>query len=190
METLNVKWIGTNPLLMHNERLADPMSEASKALAEVTSKRGNAKKTDAHVEDVARLEWEGGLYHDDEVGPYLPTHNIAAAIREGARLSRLGKEIERAVVVLGDKIPVDYTGPRDIEGMWAAKLYDRSGVRVGQAKVMRTRPKFARWSVAFEIAFNPERITREQLVSVMSDAGKMTGIGDFRARFGRFEVSA
>lgn len=190
MEQMTVKWTGTNPMLMHNERLADPLNEYAKRLKALTSVRGNAKSTEAHIEEVARAEWEGGLYYDPEVGPYVPAFNILAAISSGARLSKLGKEIERGVVVVGDMIPLVYKGPRDLDGMWAAKMRDRSGVKVGQQKVMRTRPKFQNWALEFDVAYENARITRDDLLRVMRDAGAMTGIGDFRARYGRFEVSA
>lgn len=111
METMKVKWVGTVPMLMHNERLADPLDPHTKALAALTSTRGNAKKTDAHVEDVARAEWEGGLYHDVDIGPFVPGYNVRACIREGAKLSKLGREIERAVHVVEDKIEYGRTAP-------------------------------------------------------------------------------
>lgn len=190
METMKVKWVGTVPMLMHNERLADPLDPHTKALAALTSTRGNAKKTDAHVEDVARAEWEGGLYHDDDIGPFVPGYNVRACIREGAKLSKLGREIERAVHVVEDKIAVQYEGPRDVDGMWSAKLYDRRSVKVGQARVMRTRPKFHHWTIEFTLAWSEDRITRENLVKVMREAGLLIGLGEFRSRFGKFEVSA
>lgn len=178
-------------MLCHNEQLADPMSPAAKALSALTSRRGNAKKTETHVEDVARAEWDGGLYWDESVGPYLPAFNILAAIREGARLSKLGKEVERSVHLLGsDMVPILYEGPRTLDAMWERGTVHvhRCGVKVGQAKIMRTRPKFSRWSLEFTLSIVDDRISREDLERVMGDAGRYTGIGDFRARFGRFTV--
>jgi len=189
METMKVTWKGTVPLLMHSERLADPMDDAAKRLAALTSARGNAKKTEAHVEDVARAEWEGGLYYDEDLGPYIPGFNILACIRDGAKLQRLGSEVIRSVQVVEDRVPLTYPGPRDLDGMWEAKLYDRRGVAVSTAKVMRTRPKFHHWELTFTVAYIEERISRENLERVMRDAGLMVGLGDFNQRFGKFEVA-
>lgn len=72
METMKVKWTGTVPMLMHNERLADPLDPHTKALAALTSTRGNAKKTDAHIEDVARAEWDRR-----RIGPGLARRGMA-----------------------------------------------------------------------------------------------------------------
>ena len=60
---------GTAPLLMHNIRLADPLNPIAKAMKAISSKR---KKTDDDLAQLARLEFEGGLYVLPDLGPYLP----------------------------------------------------------------------------------------------------------------------
>lgn len=199
METMKVKWIGTRPMLMHNERLADPLNEHAKALASLTSAKGAATKTEAHCAEKSRVEWEGGLYYDDETGPYVPAWNILACIKEGARMKKRGKEVDRAVEILDiDRVPLLYDGPRDLEGMWSAGLYLRVGVTSGGGgRVQRTRPQFPRWSLAFDLVFDPSRFSRDGLVESMADAGMYVGIGDWRpsspkkgGRYGKFRVEA
>lgn len=61
MQTLNVKWTGIRPLLMHNGRMADSSNEYVKQIKEIT-KKGTKKMTDDDCERRDRLEWEAGLY--------------------------------------------------------------------------------------------------------------------------------
>jgi hypothetical protein len=44
---------------------------------------------------IARLEFEGGLYWDDKLGPYMPANMLRNRLATGARLIRAGKKIER-----------------------------------------------------------------------------------------------
>ena len=83
METLKARLTGLVPLILHNARLADPLDPISKAMKTVSSKR---KKTDADFEELARLEFEGGLYMvDDE--PVIPARLIYGLLagKGGAR---------------------------------------------------------------------------------------------------------
>lgn len=189
VEMINVRWTGTRPLLLHNERLADPLDPIAIKIAELTSRGAKEKKTEAHIEQVARLEWEGGLYLDDEGRPCVPGFNLVACIRSAAKLSKLGAAVRRAVQCMQVDVLIDYEGPRDLDGMWAAGFVDRRGVKIGQRKVQRVRPKFTAWALTFQLAFVPEQIGRADLVRVMRESGSMIGLGDFRERFGRFDVS-
>lgn len=55
---------GTQPLLMHNSRMANPLDPIVKAVGKITSKR---VKTDDDQEELARLDFYGGLYLDPDV---------------------------------------------------------------------------------------------------------------------------
>ena len=72
---------GTRPLLMHNGDLADPMSEGAKKLAAVSKKR--SKSEDDFVE-LARVEFEGGLYFDKKIGTHRPAR-LPASLYAGGR---------------------------------------------------------------------------------------------------------
>jgi hypothetical protein len=65
-KTLTYRITGDAPLIMHNGALANPLSAASKALKQVTSKK---KKTDADFERMAEIEFKAGLYMDEDSGP-------------------------------------------------------------------------------------------------------------------------
>lgn len=185
METIKVRLTGRRPLLMHSDKFADPLNPLTKEHKELTSKR---KKTDDDHEAIAQSEWLGALYYDKELGPYVPGVNIEASMIAGAKLSKLGTQIKRSVEVLDTQCPLDYKGPRDPEGLWDAGFYDARSVKVQQARLMRYRPIFKEWACECEIIFDEETINREQVVKSLQDGGKSCGVGDYRPKFGRFNV--
>lgn len=175
---------GTAPLLMHNIRLANPLDPIARQMKEISGKR---KKTDADHEDLARLEFVGGLYLLDEIGPYVPGVNLEKAIVEGGRITKQGRQVERGLFVTDNEVPLLYRGPRDPEALWADPSF-RSvmAVKVGQARVMRTRPVFREWALEFDAEVDEGLLSVDVLDAITRDAGSMVGIGDYRPRFGRF----
>jgi hypothetical protein len=198
MGHLTVRLVGTTPLLQSNVRMANPLDPMVKAKSEITRK---AKKTDADHERIAEIEWEGGLYIDDEVGPYMPAEWIWRSLIAGARLSRLGKSIERGVLIDPQNriVPIQYDGPRDLEGLRADHDFRHLSMvnaNPSSAKVSRTlrcRPKFDDWTVETTFLFNDAQANPADVQAVAEAAGAMIGVGDGRSiGFGRYvaEVSA
>jgi hypothetical protein len=186
---------GTSDLLMHNVRLANPMNEYARKLQELNkAKKIKGADKDAVVEEMARQEWMGGLYWTQETGPYLPAANIHKAILEAARMTREGKGIEQGVLQLQRVFPLEYEGPRDLDGMWAqaARFVDQRMVVVGQAKVLRSRPKFGPgWKARIGFSLNPEVVDPARFRSFVDKAGLYKGVCDGREgvmAFGRFKV--
>lgn len=189
MKTVDTTWTGIRPLILHNGQLADPLNQYSRALKEITSKR---KKTDADHEAMARIEFEGGLYFDDEKGPYMPSDCLEACIQAGAKKSRIGKDVQAAVFVQDDIVPIRYDGPRDIDSMWKdrERFVLRKACKVSTAKVMRTRPMLPTgWSLSFTIEYDESIVNEASIKRAMTDAGALVGLCDWRPRFGRFIVS-
>jgi hypothetical protein len=184
---------GVRPLLQNNVRKANPLDPAAKALSELTSKR---KKTDADHAQIQHVEWLGGLYHDEQLGPYVKAEAIERSIQDGARLSKGGKTIERGLFVFGDEgndlVPIIYSGPRDIEGLWAER--DQGGycyttaVGIAGKKTIRSRPQFRKWMLEFSAVLEDELLSAEDLIHYARQAGRFIGIGDRRPRYGRYTV--
>lgn len=188
MKELKTTWEGIRPLIVHNGQLADPLNKYSRLLKDVTSKR---KKTDADHEEMARIEFEGGLYWDDKEGPVMPQDCIEATICAGAKKSRIGKDVQAAVFVKDDVVPIRYDGPRTVEGLWKdrARFVMRKAVKVTTSKVMRTRPMFPTgWKITFTVDFDDSIINEAAIKKAMIDAGALVGLCDWRPRFGRFIV--
>ncbi|HXJ49152.1 MAG TPA: hypothetical protein VNF91_08290, partial [Candidatus Acidoferrum sp.] len=58
-------------------------------------------------------------------------------------------------------------------------------------RVMRTRPRFpSGWRCAFEITLMPSAgVNVEDVRQALTVAGALSGLGDFRPRYGRFKVT-
>jgi len=178
---------GTEPLLMHNSRLANPLDEVAKLMKRITAKR---KKTEDDYEELARLEHWGGLYFDADLGPYIPGQNFERCLLDAARITRAGKKVERGVFVSSNVNPISYQGPRGIDGLWADQNFRHmSSVKVGTNRVMRTRPMFRQWEVYCEGEYDGDVINLDELQEIAGTAGRMIGLGDWRPRFGRFTAT-
>lgn len=191
IDTLNItmRGDGDEPLIVHNGLLADREYEWTRKLSVATSKRN---KTDDDHAEVARLEWRGSLYFDDNVGPYLPGDNVRRCLLDAARLTKEGKKIERGVLRLSRINALQYDGPRIPERMWEDERFrHRAIVKVGTSKVVRTRPKFVNWSTSVIIDFDTSVIEGRDLMRIATAAGQYVGIGDGRPFYGgRFVIEA
>lgn len=175
---------GTAELLMHSARLSNPLDPVAKAMKKVTSKRA---KTDEDHEELARLEHAGSLYHDEEVGPYIPGENIQRCLVDAAKVTRAGVKVTRGVFIATDVNPLGYAGPRDVAGLWADENFRHvASVKVQQNRVMRCRPRFRQWRVEAEGHLDTAVLSFEELEEIANTAGAMIGLGDYRPRFGRF----
>lgn len=190
MEHITLKLIGIAPMLMHRPVTVNPLDPITQEIKTYTSKR---KKTEEDHTIISRLEWEAGLYHDDEVGPYLPGVNVETCLRDAAKLTRQGAAVTRAVVCDAEKVPVQYNGPRGtnkhgVQEIWDANLKDYRRVGNQQNSVMRCRPMFPGWEMTASFYVEPSIIDVRDVMSIAEKAGVMIGLGDYRPRFGRFNV--
>lgn len=179
-------------LMMHNERLADPMSEYTK-LIKVINAKGSKRMTDDDLMERSRLEWEGGLYWRKEDGPYINLHNVVACLIQAGRARRWGPTVQRSVFPVGISEPLLYNGPRDMDGMWnggqIGGFFDRRMVGVNSNRVQRTRPFFPNWSLVGEFILDTELFDWDNFQTTFALAGKAIGLGDARSiGFGRFTV--
>jgi len=190
MKTVTLKLTAESPILMHSDRYADPLDPMTKAHKVLTSKR---KKQDEDHEAIAKSEWMGGLYHDDDIGPYIPGQNVKSSLVGAAKFHRMGATFKRSVLILDDRIKLEYSGPRDPEKLWGiSKHVDSRSVVVGQSRLMRYRPKFHDWTLTVNVVFSPEMLEESDLIRAAENAGMFIGIGDYRPEkggaFGRFSV--
>jgi hypothetical protein len=188
MKTIKMKWTGIRPLLMHNGLLADPTNPSVLRMKQILAK-GSKKLTDSDYEERDRLEWEGSLYWD-KAGAYIPADNIERCIQLGAQKSRLGKDVQASVFVVGDAPRLQYAGPSDVEKLYADERFTlRKGVVINKSRVIRIRPMFPTgWSLEFEIEFDESVLNEKAVLKACIDAGCYVGLGDWRPKFGRFTV--
>lgn len=188
MQKLHFTITGDAPLLMHNGRLAAQGDPYARKIKEISSKR---KKTDADFEEMARLEFLGGLYLNENNEPCIPSLVFEATLigRGGAaRKERMGKEAAAALWVLDDA-PLIYEGPKEPEELWEDKQFvSQMLVRIQRSTITRTRPIFREWSAEITVQFNPNLLDEKDVRRWIEVAGEQVGLMDWRPRFGRFGV--
>ncbi len=184
-EQLEVTLEGLTPTLMHNGQLADPLNKWTKAIKEISGKR---KKTDADHAELARLEWFGSLYLNDDGRPAWPGENIEALLIAAAKKRKEGPQAKTGVLCDGS-FPIVYSGPSDAEKLWQDENF-RLTARVGiqRASVMRTRPIFRDWSLHLVINFLPDVVNEKTVREWCDIGGQLVGLSDWRPKYGRYSV--
>jgi hypothetical protein len=195
---VNVKITGVQPMLMHSNQACNPLNRFAKSMKAITGKR---KKTDEDYEALSKIEWESGMYFDHILGPYIPSINVEGMLRDAARKLKKGKDVTQSVRVLPTEIPLEYTGPRDMDGL---KKIAFSGERVdgedffdmravknpgSGGTVQRTRPRFNRWSLSFQIIADDAIFNIDDVLQILGIAGTKIGLSDYRPRYGMFEFT-
>ena len=168
MEKVKVKIKGIAPLLSNKFNIADNDGKA-----------GRKDKQYVPKEEADKL-----LYFDETIGCYAPSSWIEASIREAAKSFKQGRgsyknTILSSVFIDQEKIPLKKKTYDEIDQRFA---------RIQQNGIVKCRPRFNTWELEFDISFDAERISKENLELILKEAGAIKGIGDYRPKFGRFEV--
>ena len=206
MRNFTIRVTGMSELLMHNGRLVNPMDQATKEVGDAT-RAWKKNATDENFYALARAEFMGGLYYHKEgdtvIGPYWPSENLHTSLKKaGAKIKRgrgtLKNPVAAAVLWDSQINPLSYVGsrpgtngPRDAEELWADESYRLvKAAKVGQAKIMRTRPKFREWWFEASGKLDTEILDLDDLQAVAEVAGQLVGLGDWRPEkggvYGRF----
>lgn len=167
---------GTAPLLFHAWNV-ESIEEKGKA-----AKGSKAKKED----DV-----ESYLYRDGDGRLGVPGKNLVAAIVEAGRSvqdPRSPRKSARDLCRAG-LVPLSIHAPFEP----ATDTYDyldRQRVTVQRAGITRTRPAMREgWRLRFEVLVNtPEYLPPHLVHLLITNAGRLVGICDFRPTYGRFAV--
>lgn len=164
--------------------MADPTNKAVKAMKAISGKRS---KTDADFEELARLEFQAGLYMGQD-GPVLPNHVVEGCLINGAKKTKAGLKAKSGMFVEKSSQLI-YDGPKDREGLWADENYRLVvPVVISRARIMRTRPIFNNWTCEVVVNYDDEQVDKRQVLKWAEDAGQQVGLGDWRPKYGRFEV--
>lgn len=195
MKELSFKATGVVPLLMHCNQSANPFNAYAKYQKPLQAKR---KKTDIDYQEIARIEWEAGLYlHNGEVA--LPADNLERCLWDAAKRTKHGKQYKQGAMISTDWFTLDYKGPKikvkqngEVPLAELDKYYDhykhQSMVKVSNQQILRTRPIFHDWSFEFNIMIDDQVLDDRTIVTIIENAGKYIGLCEKRPRLGRFDV--
>jgi hypothetical protein len=175
---------GTASLLMNSGEV-DRESEEYRAYSLLGKKRGKSLDDEARLRE---MEWALGLYLDEDLGPYIPGKNVHEMLRKAATKWKKGEDVKRSLIVVENRIQLDYAGPRDQQGLWDegyryTAMVANAGMNRG--RVVRCRACFDDWSLVVELAWDPEDLDFDTLESIVERSQKY-GLGDYRPTFGAF----
>ena len=191
---------GTAPLLLSNNLCSDPLSEPAKIKKHFTGKR---TKSDKDHSNLRVIDWvysgywknDGRVLVDDTDNSiafegfsdlFLPSQNFQRCLRNGATAFKLGREVERALIV-ENEAELDYEGPRTAEEMLNHTRFVKTSPVVRQ-KVTNwvTRLTLPSWIAKFFLTVDDDRISVDALERIVKAAGQFEGLGTWRPRHGRF----
>lgn len=162
---------GIRPLLMNG--LGD--------LEERGIGRGANKKGKIYLDSE---EAERRLYKDDVGIICQPASHIESClVYSGADFKISGSKTYKEPLKAGI-----FVEPRMLRHQYPSWVIDKRSVVVKRARVIRCRPRFDQWELAFLIYIRDNRIDPLILEEILVSAGQYVGIGDYRPRFGLFEV--
>lgn len=175
-------------LLMHNGQTADPMNRFAKAMSAITKDR-NRKNTEEGRETLARIEYEAGLYLNGKGEVVIPSRILEAHLCEAARKTKQGKQALAGLFVDTDATFEYAGGPMKVSELIESDDHRFvASVSVGQGKVTRVRPIFRNWRASFRVSLLAEQADGDSLKAWLRNGGALVGLGDFRPRYGRYNV--
>ncbi len=188
--------LGASPLLHHSPIMVDPEFHINRKIKAITCKK---KKTDEDHKLIEELEWHGGLYTamvDGRMCVTQPCSKVRKCLIGAARISKQGKQVERAINMTGLNAPLLYDGSDKVKDFDAEivrlfndkSFHSRLSVVIGGKRVMRIRPQFCQWALVVEAEYFPDSgLNFDELQRIVKLAGKTEGIGDNRVNgYGRF----
>lgn len=193
METIRLRLKGIAPLLMHNNRLADPLNPYVQALKPLTAKK---KKTDANLVEIGRIEWEGGLYINDGLIA-LPARVFWGNFYAGARKTNNGPKWKSGGEIDGEFFELHYKGVKaklngskgipnpELDGFYEKHHY-RCLEKVQRNTIPRVRPIFEDWHTDVDFFYDEKILNAATFLEIAGDAGDC-GLCERRPRLGRYE---
>lgn len=173
---LAVQLTGTADILFHRWN-SEAVEEKAKA-----AKNSKAKKTD---------DWESYLYRNDAGIICIPGEYVRQAAVMAAKFRQDPRSPRKSAMDLYKAGIVSLTNLAPT-GAAEPEYLDTRRVVVQRAGVNRTRPALkAGWKAEFELmVLTPEYIAPMDLHAVLTQAGTLVGLADFRPTFGRFGITS
>jgi len=130
---------------------------------------------------------EKSLYRDDKGDVYSPAdHIIGAMIKAGSAFKLTGKQTFGNVMKAGifvEPLKVKHVH-QDYTADWRPVV-----IKATKGRVMKGRARMDDWCLKFQVVCIDERARAQDVEEILKYAGNYIGIGDYRPRYGRFEVT-
>lgn len=166
--------VGTAPILFHrwsNEAVAEKAAAA---------KGSKTKKTD---------NVESYVYRDDKGGLAIPGEYLRQSIVSAAKFRQDPRSPRKSAMDLFKAGVVSITDLASL-GTKTWDFLDRRRVLIQRNAITRERPGLKPgWKATIDLmVLTPEYVSLDTLADVITNAGRLIGVGDFRPTFGRFRI--
>lgn len=175
IDTIKTEIVGITPMIIHNGRTANPLDPYSKKLKGLTSKRN---KTDEDIEELLKVQWEAGLYWDDDLGLYMPSENLYAAFYKAAKKFKLGVKCSAVSFPHPLGYPIITNHHKDFMALKADPLNKFvKTVVVQKSKTIACRPIFNTWRMEFDLEFETTTIDANEIKTILGAMAQRIGLG-------------
>jgi len=189
---IEVEITGNTPLLMNRFTDANEVAVTSGTRPSAVGHRGTPRE-----------QAEATAYIDDKGFLYIPQQNLFACIINAGKFHKVGKSkvttmkssLVPAGIAMLDALVLDLLSPKTKKGLKAFEVDSRRVVipATGGA-VMRHRARIDEWCLKFSIEVDLELFSPDFVRTLVDDAGKKIGLGDYRPErkgpFGKFKVTS
>lgn len=199
MQTYKVTLTGQTPMLQHADNV-----EWSDTIAKWLLDPEHKKQSKAGDDRTPPFLWLGNLNHDGQ-RVTVPADNLMAALREAGTMVPTGKgtktfkaqtqsglaigEANWPLMVNGKEVPTaplfermetrDFAQYQRLCAGYGFSLFVKRA-KVGLSKHIRVRPAFDNWTAQGTIIVLDDMITEDVLRTILSNAGRYKGLGDWR----------
>ena len=118
----------------------------------------------------------------------MPSANFQKCLRNAATKWKLGKDGLRSVIVHNNP-ELEYDGPKDAIEMINHREPKLQLAAFTGRGVWVNRLYLPNWKARFQVLLDDELMGMDQLRRIAIMAGKAEGLGTWRPRYGRFEVT-
>ncbi|HEX7163346.1 MAG TPA: hypothetical protein VF223_19175 [Trebonia sp.] len=188
---ITIKAVGTKPLLLHNVDLANPLNPWAQKMADLRGTPSKRRTVPKWYEEMAYANFMGAFYDIPDVdGAAIPSENVRRSLIDAAKATRMGKQVERALMVTTPAAPLIYDGPRTPQQMWDAGSWHLTRmIRSSGGASPTTYPIFREWALKASFELDESVLSVRDLTEIAERAGRIEGLGASRKQgYGRYDA--
>ena len=148
--------------------------------------KGDDGKKKVGMKPTIEEDCENALYRKQDRTIYVPSMQLEASLKNAGKEKIFrGRKTFWEMIMAGVSVePIEIPmQPQEFEPF-------TTGVVIGDARIMKARPMFKNWGLGFKLIVTDERMVEANLKDLLKIAGESKGIGDWRPKFGLYEITS